>query len=195
MADAGRAADNAGEQEDGAGGAGGSHGGPRSSDGPGLGAIGNDAMNTRSGPAPRWIRDESDAEAWIRGFRWLAQEFDWTAARLGGDTEVADPNARARLGLLLNELDSLHIAFVKDTDRRFSVGLAGNQHGDTITAAEVIKLAGELRQLANDVEQQQARLAAGKWKQRFNPDDVDPNYRRAVENYFETLSRGEVGTR
>lgn len=112
----------------------------------------------------------------------LADAFDRPGATF-------NPGTREQLELLGKELESLHRSVVKDVGRGMETKIKGNRPTDTITAAELKELAGWLRQMANALEQERERSTREQWKQRYNPEDVDPNYRKAVEDYFETLSR------
>ena len=56
-------------------------------------------------------------------------------------------------------------------------------------AADRKALADRARQLAQALEQARSAAKRDEWVRRFAPEDIDPDYRKPVEDYFENLSR------
>ncbi|HZZ56180.1 MAG TPA: hypothetical protein VFE31_00020 [Opitutaceae bacterium] len=85
-----------------------------------------------------------------------------------------DDRARALARKILNRLQS------------------ADYRSPAIAAAQVRLLATDARQLAQILEAERPAGARNEWLRGVAPDDIDPKYRRAIDKYFESLSRESV---
>lgn len=85
-----------------------------------------------------------------------------------------DDRARALARKILNRLQS------------------ADYRSPAIAAAQVRLLATDAQQLAQILEAERPAGARNEWLRGVAPDDIDPKYRRAIDKYFESLSRESV---
>ncbi|HVW20716.1 MAG TPA: hypothetical protein VHC86_05830 [Opitutaceae bacterium] len=63
----------------------------------------------------------------------------------------------------------------------------------TLTPEILKALARQARELANTLETAKAGARRDELMRQYRPDDIDPEFRQAVEDYFEQLSREGTG--
>ncbi len=77
-----------------------------------------------------------------------------------------------------------------DTAHNLARGADTTTVSDAALAAATRKtLADQAIALAKTIEESHPPVRRDEWTRRFRPEDIDPNYRKPVEDYFEQLSR------